>query len=273
MYNLKHTVFLVVSLLIIALWLIGPLIASHLQEHWDSYLDVTSHPNIGDTYSMIGALFSGLAFTAVILTLYQQQEQINKQQEQTNQTQGREHVFQLMNALQTAVNSVRYNQKQGHEALVFAENQFLGQYNGDNREFLKYGVLREMRGAEPIADKKVVRKAFQKFYEKEIGGCLPHVFRIQVQVLKVIDSSALSESMRKELADVFRSMLSDPELHLLLYFSLSSYADEECQKLLCKYDILDNLLYKQKQFICDRIPEIAHLEKYSNWQSLRDHLI
>lgn len=184
--------FLIISLmLVIAVWILGPKIVNRLQTFWMSDLNGPLHPTLGDTYSAISALFSGLAFAAVFWTLYQHQKQIN-------QSQIREHIFQLINSWQSAVSNIQYKDEQGYVALVAAENDFLGVYDGRICNFVHTGLLNDIRRDSAFISVDEVQTKFKEFYEKDIGGCLAHIFRIQYQVLKTIDTSKLPK-------DSFRS--------------------------------------------------------------------
>ena len=92
-------------------------------------------------------------------------------------------------------------------------------------------------------------------------------FRIQSGILVYIDEgfengSDGDDQMREELVRLFKSQLSDPEMHLLLYYGLSHFADAANLKhLLIKYRVLDALLQKGPEYIWHRIPEISYYEQ------------
>jgi len=270
--------FIVVTLL----WWQGVIVADLAYRQWAAHVQLGqttpaasvplatpgSDLSFAETYGAVSALFAGLAFAAVAWNLIRQQREI---------THGRirEQFFQLLNAWQSATRDIRYNCKQGNEALLRAENDLLGAYAGVTGTFSQTGQFfgkhrAQAHGAYSIG--KIV-KVYKEFYEKRIGGSLAYIFRVQYQILKTVHGSALPKRMRGELADVYRSMLSDPELHLLLYFSLSSYAAKDYADLISQYRILDSLLYKEERFIADRIPEIQHFRLYRNWRDRRQELI
>jgi hypothetical protein len=74
--------------------------------------------------------------------------------------------------------------------------------------------------------------------------------------LKIID-----EARANEIIGVYRSALSDPELHLMLYYGLSRRAPSWYRGLIEKYGLLNGLLLKEKPFVLNRIPEIQRHPK------------
>lgn len=61
---------LYIGLTIAVLWLLTPILTAHWLSSW------SERGNFGDAFGSFNALFSGLAFAAVALTLYLQQEQV-----------------------------------------------------------------------------------------------------------------------------------------------------------------------------------------------------
>jgi len=262
---------LVAALAIMTIWWKAVFVVEFAHYHFDA---VESKPHLlfTETYTALSALFAGLAFAAVAWNLIIQQRQI---------TYGRvkEQFFQLLHTWKAETRDILYkddqgNEKRGNDALLRAENDLLGEYNGDRRRFSNPGkFFGKMHDEGAGATKRLdVKRTYRSFYEEKLGA-IAYLFRLQYQILKTIDASPLSRSKRIELADVYRSMLSDPELHLLVYFALSSYAPKDYCNLICEYRLLDNLLYKEVQFIADRIPEIELFPAYRNWQNLQIDLI
>ena len=267
---------------VVLLWWQGVVFASFAQRAWAAHVQATKgspsgtgatttskpHVSFGDTYTAIGALFAGLAFAAVAWTLFRQHQQMN-------QARLREQFFQLLNAWQSASRDIRYNGKQGNDRFLRAENDLLGAYDGNNAKFCNRGqLLGKARDQQegPLPVDQIV-KTYRQFYEHYVGGSLVYIFRLQYQILKTIHSSGLPQAMRRDLAAIYRSMLSDPELHLLLYFSLSSYAPKDYCELISQYELLDSLLFKEERFIADRIPEIQHFRLYGDWRNRRRQLM
>ena len=274
--------FVPVMLVVVLLWWQGAAIASIAHRAWAAHVQATqpspigdgatatskSHLAFGDTYTAIGTLFAGLAFAAVAWTLFRQHQQLN-------QARAREEFFQLLNIWQNATHVIKYADAQGNQGFLSAENELLGEYGREkgkpnsepkftDRKFL-LGKAREKQEKGCLLEIDMIVELYKVFYEQYVGGSLAYIFRIQYQILKIIHSSGLPKAMRDDLAGIYRSMLSDPELHLLMYFALSSYAPKDYRELICQYELLDNLLFKEKDVIDDRIPEIQYFTKYAKW--------
>ncbi len=122
-----------------------------------------------------------------------------------------------------------------------------------------------------------IRDGFREFYEKRIGAILGHVFRLQVAILAYIDTSFDAfrdddRELQSQLVRLYKSQLSDPEMHLLLYYGLSHFADgTDLKFLLTKYRVFDTLLHKGPEYIWHRIPEIHYYEQESSNQESTQH--
>ena len=70
----------------------------------------------------------------------------------------------------------------------------------------------------------------------------------------------------QELAGAFRALMSDPELHFLLYWGLSERSNSECHRLIDKCFLLEGLIDKPAFTITGRVPELAYYkETYAKW--------
>lgn len=111
-----------------------------------------------------------------------------------------------------------------------------------------------------------IRDGFRECYEKRIGAILGHVFRLQSTILAYIDTSFDTarnddRELQIQLVRLYKAQLSDPEMHLLLYYGLSHFADgTDLKRLLIKYRVFDALLDKGPEYIWHRIPEISYFE-------------
>ena len=104
-------------------------------------------------------------------------------------------------------------------------------------------------------------EAFHQFYEEAVGAPLGNVFRLQAAILRYIDTPSIPEPQRKQHADLFKAQMTDPELHLLLYYALSDLAGgDDLRQIMVRYNILEALWRKKPEFIWHRIPEISYFE-------------
>ena len=109
----------------------------------------------------------------------------------------------------------------------------------------------------------VVAEQFNRFYEECAGAPLGNVFRLQAAILKYIDNPSIPEQQRVQHAELFKAQISDPELHLLLYYALSDIPRDNLRDIMSRYNILEALWRKKPQFIWHRIPEISYFETHA----------
>jgi hypothetical protein len=224
------------------------------------------------TFNGVSSVLAGLTFLAFLCTVLMQYEEIRRNKNEQAEQRLTDQFFQLLRAWQASVSQIQYAGEVGNEALLRAENEFLGVYrDGEFPERGMYlGIRRNHSGLALETDE--VNAAFRKFYERKIGASFPHVFRMQYEIVKVIDVSTLSRRRKIRLIALYRSMLSDPMLHLLLYWGLSPYTPNDHRDLVNKYNLLGALLFKEEKFISDRIPEIEKYAAYSNWKNAQKEL-
>jgi hypothetical protein len=102
---------------------------------------------------------------------------------------------------------------------------------------------------------------FQQFFEECAGAYMGNVFRLQGAILRFIDNVATPEHERTQHAELFKAQITDPELHLLLYYALSDLAGgDDLRQIMVRYNILEALWRKKPEFIWHRIPEISYFE-------------
>jgi|GEM_PF-2931305 len=110
-------------------------------------------------------------------------------------------------------------------------------------------------------NRELIAKQFNRFYEECAGAPLGNVFRLQAAILRYIDTPSIPEIQRKQHAELFKAQITDPELHLLLYYALSDLAGgDELRRIMVEYKILESLDRKKPEFIWHRIPEISYFE-------------
>ena len=109
-------------------------------------------------------------------------------------------------------------------------------------------------------ERQVIAEQFHRFYEECAGAPLGNVFRLQAAILRYIDNPSIPEQQRIQHAELFKAQISDPELHLLLYYALSDIPRDNLRDIMSRYNILEALWRKKPQFIWHRIPEISYFE-------------
>ena len=104
-----------------------------------------------------------------------------------------------------------------------------------------------------------IQRTFYSFMEEQAGAAILHCLRMQAEILKYIDSLDAESAVKQKYAALFASQLSDPELHLLLYYGLSDYAaPSRLMTILKEYQVFRPLCQKSPKFIWHRIPELTY---------------
>lgn len=217
----------------------------------------------GDMFGAVNALFSGLAFAGLIVTLLYQKEELKLQREELaqnreelkgqrvefeeqNKTLKRQRFentfFNMLSLQQNIVNNLFYIPKNilirnGGYGDFIDEDKFKG------RELFKYmyeNAVIIMNG-KCYSDgvKNVIRfGGVKKYLEISNLTCFDHYFRHLYFIYTYLDASKLiDEEQRYEYSCMVSSQLSDYELIFLFYNSISS--DFKC--LLEKYSVFNNL--------------------------------
>lgn len=110
-------------------------------------------------------------------------------------------------------------------------------------------------------DLEKLKKVFSEFHEFIAGGPLGNIFRLQAAVLRFIDSERVPFGIRELHADLFKAQMTDPEMHLLLYYALSDLAGgANLRKTIARYNVLGALMEKRPEVIDHRIPEIRYFQ-------------
>lgn len=214
-------------------------------------MDASGTEILDSAAGVCGLIVSVLGFAVVIYTL-------NEQKKDAIRQHTKDRIYQLINAWHQMCVAVTPN------TFCARENELLGKVDHEGRmmdggQGRYFGRFRRMDGGESsVCPPDDIKSEFYNFYEREIGASIPHIFRAEREILRSIDQGeGLTSVEKKELSDVYRSLLSDPQLHLLLYYGLSSFSDEEYIDRLDRYQIFDALTYKDRRRVLGRIPEIA----------------
>jgi hypothetical protein len=259
---------------------------------------------LGDSFGPLNALFTGLAFAAAGYAVYFQYQGMREQEKQSRESHAIDMFHHLLNAWQDIARETQYghdsNGQTGTGSYAFCrmENELLGHlvqpgktsftdpisgrttkrsvgYLDGDSYIAKHRARRE-----PIADGKLqsplpvqlVQDEFRNFYEHRIGAPMGHVFRMLYELVKFIDreyaEKRISDETKERLLGTFRALLSDPEMHLLLYYGLSSFAKDDFKDLIDEYQLLAGLIDKSSEFVCHRIPELQYYPRtFAIWNT------
>ena len=197
-------------------------------------------PSLSDLYAGLGVLVSIFGFGLVGLT-------VASQQREADTKRAEDHFFQLLGIWHEASLSVEYGGDKARKAFLGIELTFI-------ERFLGWTGRGGLASKDDLHSEAQIVEEFRLFYELEIGAPLAHILRMMQQLVLLVEQSPLTTEAKKGLVRVFGSILSDPELHLLLYYGLSDYANE-LRPLIDKYELLFPLCLKPEDLIP---PEISY---------------
>lgn len=226
----------------------------------------TNRGTFGDMFGAVNALFSGLAFAGLIVTLLYQKEELKLQREELKETRNELNAqkleFQEQNKTMkrqrfenTFFNMLSLQQEITHN--LSYENPIQ-----DEAELMRYDVkqrtYKNRAVFEGLYTNAIVDYDGSRCYggiinKLAIHGCaayslvrglsfLDHYFRHLYRIFKYVDTSdSISEDERYEYACIVRSQLSDYELVMLFYNCLTANGRAKFKPLIEKYSIFNNL--------------------------------
>ena len=196
----------------------------------------------GDMFGAINALFSGLAFAGLIITLLYQKEELTLQREELKATraemksQRMEFEEQNKTLKRQRFENTFFNmlslQNEIVAGLSYEETHILPPYRmvqHKNREVFMVLYLQANFLTTPLSQLK-------------IPALFNHYFRHLYRIYKYIDNTDLiANGERYDYACIVRSQLSDYELAMLFYNCLTENGCEKFKPLIEKYAIFNNL--------------------------------
>jgi hypothetical protein len=211
--------------------------------------------SFGEMFGVINALFAGLAFAGVIITIYLQTQELALQRQELvytrNEIRGQKEqlaiqnatlqqqsfdnkFFQLLNFHHNIVNSIDISKKtnvgfkvtKGSDCFTEMYENYKTEYNSTYANEKPIDVMQQINKS---------YNNFFKLYQNDIG----HYFRNLYHILKFIDKSEITD--KRFYTNLVRAQLSTYELVLLFYNCLSQYGFEKAKPLIEKYSLLKSM--------------------------------
>ena len=234
--------------------------------------DSEKRGQFGDMFGFIGALFSGLAFAGLIVTMLQQREDLQNQKDeiklqrqdleaqtkalelqkeeiaQTNkelELQRKEMIEQNKTIILQRFENTFFNMLELQQTIV---NEL--RYELVNVEFKGRNVLsiiykqiqRSVYDDKQLQPDDSIEKYLQSYYAYVFNGILDHYFRHLYRIIKFVDESRCLTNVEKyNYLCLLRAQLSKDELLMLFYNGLSDYGNEKFKPLIEKYAIFKNI--------------------------------
>jgi hypothetical protein len=218
---------------------------------WFLYSD-PNRGTFGDMFGAANSLFSGLAFAALIFTVWMQREELNLQrreleltreeiigQKQQMEVQNRtlshqafEHTFfELLQVHTRIVEIIDVIDDSGR--VTKSRDCFRLFYKRLTKIFLT--KIAQETPKDPLPLLKNIYLEFYEAHQDEIG----HYFRHLYHIIKFVKNSSVEE--KKRYTTFVRGQLSSYELALLFYSCLSELGSEKFKPLIEEFSLLKNL--------------------------------
>ena len=251
-----RTIAICVSIITIIIWALSFLLFT---TNWDK----EERGTFGDMFGAVNALFSGLAFAGLIVTLIMQHEELGLQRKELAQTndelaaQREEFVaqtktmkiqrfentlFNMLSLQQGIVNSLDYIPQDDADPNPESRGKYVFDvfYNKKITKF-QYGNEQQIMGIKGLIQAENDIQAYRRVSEISI---FDSYFRHLYRIFKYIDESQLiDDTERYSYSCIVRAQLSDYEL-LLLFYNALTIDDNGAFKfkhLIEKYAIFNNI--------------------------------
>ena len=236
----------------------------------------TERGTFGDMFGAVNALFSGLAFAGLIVTLLYQKEELKLQREELAQTreelkgqreefeeqnktmkrQRFENTFFNMLSLQQEIVanlSFEYYASPNIRPHNIPEEIFYrgvpkGQFHGREvfEGIYKHAIIEYNGARHPDGIVKILKQnGYIAYPVISVTTRFDHYFRHLYHIYRFVDTSDLIEdSERYNYACIIRSQLSDYELVMMFYNCLTSNGRAKFKPLIEKYSVFNNLRFE-----------------------------
>lgn len=233
-------------------------IASFVYGSLDDARNMDKVGQFGDSAGAINALFSGLAFAGVIITILIQNYDSKKETESSNRIRFENIFFQMLSLQQEIVNELSYTEDvdekikdEKGDLLAYRKvkehisGRELFTYFYENKEFITEDENNRKCVVSGLRELFQVEKDKSIYEEIVIPTYFDHYFRHLYRIVRFVDQTPFLPKddfiTRYNYIGILRSQLSKNELIFLFYNGLSSYGSEKFKGLIEKYAILKNI--------------------------------
>lgn len=259
-----------VFMVVLVLWSTYPLWSYTFKDLFNN-ANSTEMGVFGDSYGALNTLFSAFAFTGIIASIYFQREElkltraelettrdeIRNQSEQFELQTGAMHrqifentFYNLMNMVDLNLKRFSYNTSSIHGIVVV-----------DGREAISTLVYENMRDITHVYKGNIndldLDDRYDNAYDMLNNKCGDHIRTYIMSVyytLILIDALKLDFDEKKFYSNIFRARMSNSELKLIFFVSLSIYGRHELKALIEKYEFFEHLDDESmSSFICDEM--------------------
>ena len=231
-----------------AAWISQELIFQWLDVPWKSEL----LGQLGDTFGALNALFSALAFIAVLFTLKQQRDDLNRQQEQIFRTERDQHIqrfeqtfYELLRLLREARNDVEFRYSRDYLQDGASAERNSGERVEGTEAFKRASTeMRHWIGLANQAEGEVSADTAAKLYLKHVHSryestFAPYYRLLYTLLLRIKEDPVMTQPQKYRYGNLLRSQLTSHEVSLCCYNGLAaisgSFKDLIVEFRLAKY--------------------------------------
>jgi hypothetical protein len=228
------------------IWFVFPLVLALWVGSWlliNKWSDWEDRARFGDMFGAVNALFSGLAFAAVFVTLVVQRKELREQRETMQRQQFEATFFNLLNSLLEHRNIIEESGAGSQKGEVFSKhaNDLVIKLANSGTEV---GDIKEE--ASPNNPFRMFWKSYKTRFSTFCG--------LFASIIRYIDES--KPQSKTIYIDVVKSHIRHSELVILYYYGLSLFEKTEIKEIIERFGFMEGINQKI------RSPEDAALAQY-----------
>jgi len=235
---------------VVALWVLSWILTVASVGTWPE------RAAFGDMFGAVNALFAGLAFAGIIVTVYLQKRELELQRDELAQTReeirGQKEQMELQNRMlkHQQFENTFFQLLRLHNEIVGSMHVFAGVapitqalHGRDcfaglwDLEYLVNYASEENRNRSAGA-MHLIEVSYEKFFERYQAD-LGHYFRTLYNAVKFVDNAKIENP--KLYTNLIRAQLSSNELLLIFYNCLSHYGRDKFKPLIERYSLLKGI--------------------------------
>jgi hypothetical protein len=194
----------------------------------------------GDSFGLLTSLFSGLAFAGLLVTIWQQKEDLMLTRKEISDQHFENVLFKMLEIHNTIIMDIDLRKKNSSSK---ADGSIAGLVIASGRDCFSLFYKRldetyQKNISEKNDESQYVKEIYMLFW-KQHQKDLSHYFRYLYNIFKFIKDSDVES--KKTYTNIVRAQLSDYELLLLFYNCISPNGEEKFKLMVEEYCLLDNL--------------------------------
>lgn len=186
----------------------------------------------GDSFGTLNALFSGLAFSGVLITLLIQRKDLSEARDQNARQQTESQFYSMLNLQQQIVQAFDLHRHGANPYIIQGRDCFR---DWSRKLGTRYDEMGESHAHADSIERSLA--AYEKVMSDHQGD-LGLYFRSLYSIFRFIEDAHHSD--KQSFALVVRSLLSDYEL-VLLFYNCLSHKGKKFKKYANSYALFDNL--------------------------------